>query len=249
MEKLLEGKVAIVTGASRGIGAATAERLARDGAAVVVNFSKSSKEAAEVVSLIEKAGGRAVAIKADVAKEGDVKSLFAEARRVFGRLDILVNNAGGSAFVPLEKVDAAHIDSQLGLNVAGSVFSAREAAAHFPKEGGRIINVSSIAANQTLTGAGLYSAAKAAVEALTRVWAAELGPRGIAVNAVAPGPIETEMFAQKIPKEMADFMRSRTPLGRIGRPAEVADVIAFLAGPNSGWVTGQVLTVSGGMRF
>jgi 3-oxoacyl-[acyl-carrier protein] reductase len=249
MNKPLEGKVAVVTGASRGIGAATAERLARDGAAVVVNFNKSEKEAKDVVARIEKAGGRATAIKADVSREGEVKALFDAAMRAFGRIDILVNNAGGAAFVPLEKVDAALIEREIGLNLSGTVFAAREAAARFAKEGGKIVNISSIAANQPVAGLGLYSGAKAAVEAMTRVWAAELGPRNITVNAVAPGPIETEMFSQKIPGNMADFMRSRTPLGRNGKPSEVADAVSFLAGPDSGWVTGHVITVSGGMRF
>ena len=242
----LKGKVAVVTGASRGIGAATAERLARDGATVVVNYSKSVKAADEVVSRIKKEGGHASAHKADMSDPAQAKGLIEAAFKEHGRLDILVNNASIANFLPLQAVDEKHVRAHFDLNVTGIIFATQAAAAYLPKEGGRVINVSALGATRAMPGIGVYSASKAALNALTRVWAMELGPRGVTVNAVSPGPIETDMFRAAATEDVAKYLISRTSLGRIGVPADVADVVAFLASSNGRWVTGEVITVSGG---
>lgn len=242
----LEGKVAVVTGASRGIGAATAERLARDGATVVVNYSRSEKAAADVVSSIKKAGGSASMHRADMSDPAQAKGLIEAAFKEWGRLDILVNNASVANFLPLEAIDEKHVRAHLDLNVAGIVFATQAAAAYLPKDGGRVINVSALGATKVMPGISIYSASKAALNALTRVWATELGPRGITVNAVSPGPIETEMFRAAATEDVAKYLISRTPLGRIGTPDDVAGVIAFLASADGRWVTGEVIDVSGG---
>jgi 3-oxoacyl-[acyl-carrier protein] reductase len=249
MSKSLEGKVAIVTGASRGIGAAIAERLAADGATVVVNYAKSSAEAEAVAGRIRKAGGRASAVKADLSDQAQAKGLIEAAIKEFGRLDILVNNAGRADFAPLADVNGMHVKAQFDLNVNGPIFATQAAAMHFPKEGGRVISVSSIAANGgAMAGASVYSATKAALEALTRVWAAELGPKGVTVNAVAPGPTETAMMLSVVNEDMRKHMVSRTPLGRLGAPEDIADVVAFLASDDARWVTGQTLRTAGGIN-
>ena len=242
----LKGKVAVVTGASRGIGAATAERLARDGAAVVVNYSKSAKAADDVVGRIKKEGGRASAHKADMSDPAQAKGLIEAAFKEYGRIDILVNNASVADFLSLEAIDEKHVRASFDLNVAGIIFATQAAAAYLPKEGGRVINVSAVGSIKPMPGISVYSASKAALNALTRVWAMELGPRGVTVNAVAPGPIETEMFRAAATADVAKYLISRTPLGRIGIPADVADVIAFLASADGRWVTGEVISVSGG---
>lgn len=244
----LQGKVAVVTGGARGIGAAIAARLAADGAAVVVNYAKSAGEAEAVAEAIRRSGGRATARKADLSDPAQAKSLVEAAFAEYGRLDILVNNAGRADFAPLDAVDGGHVKAQFDLNVSGPIFATQAAAARFPKEGGRVINVSSVAVTGALPGASVYSASKAALEALTRVWAAELGPKGVTVNAVAPGPVETDMLNSVMSREMKDARAAMTPLGRLGAPADVADAVAFLASNDARWVTGQTIHAAGGLR-
>jgi 3-oxoacyl-[acyl-carrier protein] reductase len=250
MSKKLAGKVAVVTGASKGIGASIAVHLAAEGAAVVVNYSSSKEGADRVVGEIKGNGGRAVAVQANLAKEADVRRLFAEAKKAFGQLDILVNNAGVYEFEPLEKVTAQHFHKQFDLNVLGLIFASQEAVKHFGPEGGNIINISSVAATSAPPGTSVYSATKAAVEAVTRSLAQELGPRKIRVNSINPGMVLTEgVRAAGI--DASDFRRhveSQTPLGRIGQPADVAPAAVFLASPDSGWITGETFYISGGLR-
>lgn len=247
MSGRLDGKTAAVTGGARGIGAAIAERLAADGAAVGISYSRSVREAEAVVARIRKAGGRASAHKADAADPAQAKGFVEAVVREHGRLDILVNNAGWGEFVPLTGVTEGHIRAQFDLNVNGPIFTTQAAAAHFPQEGGRVINVSSIAAKGSMAGAGVYSATKAALDALTRVWASELGPRGVTVNGVAPGPVETDLMNAVANDEFKKHAISRTPLGRIGRTDDIADLVAFLASPDARWVTGETITAAGGM--
>jgi 3-oxoacyl-[acyl-carrier protein] reductase len=250
MSKKLEGKVAVVTGASKGIGAEVARHLAAEGAAVVVNYAASKAGADQVVDQIAKRGGKAVAVQADLSQEADVVRLFAEAKKTFVRVDVLVNNAGVYEFAPLENVTAEHFHRQFDLNVLGLLLATREAARQFGTAGGVVVNVSSVVAAAALPNAAVYSATKAAVDAVTRSLAAELGPKGVRVNSVNPGMIETEgAHAQGITE--SDFRKqveAQTPLGRIGRVDDVAPVVTFLASDDAKWVTGQVLYVSGGNR-
>lgn len=246
--KKLEGKVALVTGAARGVGAAIAERLASDGAAVAINYSKSKKEADAVAARIHAGGGKAKVFQADMSNPAQVKGLVAAAVNEFGGLDILVNNAGRVDFAPIGVVDADHVNAQFALNVDGPIFATQAAVSLFPQEGGRVINVSSVAATHAIPGASVYSATKSALEALTRVWAAELGPKGVTVNAVAPGPVDTDMMrGAGLSADAVKGMIARTPLGRLGEPSDIADVVAFLASSNGRWVTGQVVATSGGI--
>jgi 3-oxoacyl-[acyl-carrier protein] reductase len=240
----LNGKVAIVTGASRGIGAAIARRLGQEGARVAINFLRSEQAAAQVAEEIRGAGGQALLVRADVADEAQLQRLFEEVDRAFGRLDILVNNAGQAQSRPLEQVDRAHYQQVLATNLWGPVECCRLAVRRL-RAGGRIINVTSLAARMSLSGFSMYSAAKAGVEALTRVLATELGARGITVNAVAPGLVETDM-AVVLPEAARLDLVGHTPLGRPGQPADVADLVAFLASEDSHWLTGQTLNASGG---
>ena len=201
-----------------------------------------------MVGRIKKEGGRASAHKADMSDPAQAKALIEAAFKEHGRLDILVNNAGSINFVPLEAIDADHVRTHFDLNVTGLIFATQAAAAHLPKEGGRVINISALSSMRALPGMSVYAATKAAVNALTRVWAMELGPRGVTVNAVAPGPVETDMFRAAVNADMAKYLISRTPLGRIGMPDDVADVVAFLASSDGRWVTGEVIAVSGGFN-
>jgi 3-oxoacyl-[acyl-carrier protein] reductase len=246
----LKGKVAVVTGASKGIGAEIARRLAADGAAVVVNYATSKDGADKVVAEISRREGRAVAVQADVAKEGDVRRLFAEARKAFGRVDILVNNAGIYEFAPLENVTAEHFHKQFDLNVLGLLLATREAAAQFGPAGGSVINISSAVSTAALPQASVYSGTKAAVDAITRSLAKELGPKKVRVNSINPGMVETEgVHAQGFTG--GDFQRqyeAQAALGRIGQPADVAPAVAFLASDDAGWITGETWHVSGGFR-
>jgi 3-oxoacyl-[acyl-carrier protein] reductase len=250
MSKQLEGQVAVVTGASKGIGAAIAEHLAAAGAAVVVNYASSKAGAEAVVQRIRQAGGKAVAVQADVSKPDDVRRLFAETRKAFGKLDILVNNAGIYEFAPLEAITAEHFHKQFDLDVLGLLLTTQEAVKHFGPSGGSIVNFSSVAATLAPPNASVYSATKAAVNAITRSLAQELGPRQIRVNAVSPGVVETEgLHSTGIAG--SDFQRqaeAQTPLGRIGQPQDIAPAVVFLASPESGWTTGEILSISGGLR-
>jgi 3-oxoacyl-[acyl-carrier protein] reductase len=250
MSKKLEGQVAVVTGASKGIGAAIAEHLAAAGAAVVVNYASSRAGAEVVVQRIRQTGGKAVAVQADVSKLDDVRRLLAETKKAFGKLDILVNNAGIYEFAPLEAISAEHFHKQFDLNVLGLLLTTQEAVRHFGPSGGSIINMSSFAATSAPSNTSVYSGTKAAVNAITRSLAQELGPRKIRVNAVNPGVIETEGL-QAAGISGSDFERqavAQTPLGRIGRPQDIAPAVVFLASADSAYITGETLYISGGLR-
>ncbi|MBI3410728.1 MAG: glucose 1-dehydrogenase [Planctomycetes bacterium] len=248
--KKLAGKVAIVTGASKGIGAAIAKHLADEGAAVVVNYSTSKEGADRVVSEIAGNGGKAVAVQANVAKQADIVRLFSEAKKAFGRLDILVNNAGIYEFAPLESVTRESFYKLFDLNVLGLILATQEAVKHFDPAGGSIINISSVAATLAPPTTSVYSATKAAVDAVTRSLSKELGPRKIRVNSINPGMVETEGVHSAGIAD-SDFRRqteAATPLGRIGQPKDIAPAAVFLASSDSGWMTGETLYISGGMR-
>jgi len=250
MSKKLEGQVAVVTGASKGIGAAIAEHLAAAGAAVVVNYASSRGGAEAVVKRIQQSGGKAVAVQADVSNLEDVRRLFAETKKAFGKLDILVNNAGIYEFAPLEAISAEHFHKHFNLNVLGLLLTTQEAVKNFGQAGGSIVNMSSFAATSAPPNTSVYSATKAAVNAITRSLALELGPRKIRVNAVNPGMIETEgLHAAGI--SGSDFQReveTQTALRRIGRPEDIAPAVVFLASAESAYTTGETLYISGGMR-
>jgi len=246
----LSGKVAIVTGASKGIGAAIAKRLASDGASVVVNYSSSRTGADKVVNEITAAGGKAVAAQADLAKKADIERLFEEAAKAFGRLDILVNNAGVYEFMPLEGVTEEHFHRQFNINVLGLIFATQQAAARFGAEGGSIVNIGSVAGTSAPATASVYSATKAAVNAITRSLAQELGPRKIRVNAVNPGMVITE-GVQSAGIDESDFRKvveAQTPIGRIGLPDDIAPLVSFLSSEEASWITGEYFHVSGGFR-
>lgn len=245
----LTGKVAVVSGASKGIGAAIAKRLANDGASVVVNYSASAKQAEAVVAEIKAAGGAAKAVRADVSKPAESKQLVDATVAEFGRIDILVNNAGVYEFRPLQEITEGHFDRMFDLNVKGLLFATQAAAAAFGDHGGSIINIGSVASQLAPAGGSAYSATKGAVDVLTRSLATELGPRKILVNAVLPGAVETE-GARALPEfePMLAQLLPRTPLGRVGQPNDIASVVAFLASEDAGWITGQIIPVAGGLR-
>ncbi|HKC05460.1 MAG TPA: glucose 1-dehydrogenase [Methylomirabilota bacterium] len=246
----LKDKVAVVTGASKGIGASIAGHLAAEGAAVVVNYVSSRADAERVVAEITRAGGRAIAVQADVARQADVTRLFAEGVKAFGRVDVLVNNAGVYEFRPLGDITEEHFHKLFDLNVLGLLLASREAVRHFGVEGGSIVNVSSIVSTLSPADASVYSGTKAAVDAVTRSLAKELGPRNIRVNAVNPGMVETEgVHAAGL--DQSDFRKqieAKTPLGRIGQPQDIAPTVVFLASEDSGWMTGESLVIAGGLR-
>ncbi len=248
MSQKLSGKVAVVTGASKGIGASIARHLAAEGAAVVVNYATSREGADKVVAEVERRGGKAVAVQADVARRADIQRLFAEAKRAFGRVDILVNNAGVFEFAPIEEVTAEHFHRQFDLNVLGLLLTTQEALRYLGPEGGSIINVSSVVATVAPPTASVYSATKAAVDTVTRSLAKELGPRRIRVNSINPGMIETEGFhaAGIAESDLRKQVEAQTPLGRIGQPSDIGPVAVFLASSDSGWMTGETIHVSGG---
>ena len=250
MSKKLEGQVAVVTGASKGIGAAIAEHMAAAGAAVVVNYASSRAGADAVVKRIRESDGKAVAVQADVSKLEDIRRLFAETKKAFGKLDILVNNAGIYEFAPLEAINAEHFHKHFDLNVLGLLLTTQEAVKYFGPSGGSIVNISSVAATLAPPTTSVYSGTKAAVNAITRSLAQELGPRKIRVNAINPGMVETEgVHAAGIAD--SDFRKAteaQTPLGRIGQPRDIAPAVVFLASSESAWTTGETLYISGGMR-
>lgn len=250
MSKKLDGKVALVTGASKGIGAEIARELAAAGAAVVVNYASSKAGADRVVADIVAKGGKAVAVQADVSKPDQIGRLFAETQKSFDRLDVLVNNAGVYEFAPLEAITPEHFRKQFDLNVLGLLLVTQHAVKQFGAAGGSVINISSVAATSAPPTTSVYSATKGAVNAITRSLAQELGPRKIRVNSVNPGMIETEgLHASGI--SAGDFRKqveSQTPLGRIGQPQDIAPAVVFLASDDSSWITGESFYISGGMR-
>ncbi len=248
--KKLEGKVAVVTGASKGIGAVIARQLAAEGASVVVNYASSKEGADRVVRDIESSGGKAVAVKADVSRQTDIVQLFAETIAAYGRLDVLVNNAGIFKFAPLGDITAEHFHEQFNLNVLGLLFTTHEAVKHFGPEGGSVINTSSVVSTYAPPFASVYSATKAAVDAITKSLAKELGPRNIRVNSINPGMVETEgtHTAGITGSEQETIVTSQTPLGRTGQLDDIAPAVVFFASQDSKWITGETLYISGGFR-
>ncbi len=248
--KRLEGKVAIVTGASKGIGAAIAKQLAAEGAAVVVNYSTSRKGADQVVSDIAAAGGKAVAAQGNVALKSDTERLASEAVKAFGKLDILVNNAGIYEFAPLEEINEMHFHKQFDTNVLGLILMTQSAVKRFGAEGGSIVNIGSVVTTATPPASAVYTGTKAAVDVVTQVLAKELGARKIRVNSIKPGMVDTEGFraAGIAESDMRKEVEQKTPLGRIGQPEDIAMVAAFYASEDSRWITGETINVAGGMR-
>jgi 3-oxoacyl-[acyl-carrier protein] reductase len=242
----LEGKVALVTGSARGIGAAIAERLASEGASVAINYSKSASEAEMVAGRIRSAGGKATVLKADMGDAVQVEGLVVSAHRELGGFDILVNNAAAIGFQPVEEIDDAQLRRQLAVNIEGPIAAMRAAAPLFPNEGGRVVNISSLIASYPMPGNTVYAAAKGAMDAMTRIWAAEFGSRQVSVNAVSPGLTDTDAMRANVPDEVKRALVARTPLGRVGMPVDIASAVAFLASADAQWITGQVIIVSGG---
>jgi 3-oxoacyl-[acyl-carrier protein] reductase len=239
-------KVALVTGASRGIGAAIAQRLARDGFTVIVNYAESAEPAEALVRSIQQAGGQALAAKADVSNPTDVRRLFDAAETAFGGVDVLVNNAGIMQLANMADAEDASFDRQIAVNLKGTFNTLREAATRL-RNGGRIVNFSSSVVGLLQPGYGVYAATKAGVEAITGVFAKELRGRSITVNAIAPGPTATDLFLKGKPQEVVDRLAKLAPLERLGQPEDIADAVAFLAGPDAGWINGQVLRANGGI--
>ncbi|MGH9844159.1 MAG: SDR family NAD(P)-dependent oxidoreductase [Blastocatellia bacterium] len=244
--KSLKEKVILVTGASKGMGAAIAKKLASEGAKVVVNYGGDKEGADAVVDAITAAGGTAVAIQTNVADRKQLKGLFQAVLKKYGKLDVLVNNAGVYQFRPLPEIDETDFDKQFSINVKGLLFACQEAASAFGDHGGSIINIGSLSSRRPGATATVYSATKAAVEAITKSLAAELAPREILVNCVLPGATETEGLNQHL-AGAKDYLTTLIPLGRLGRPEEVANVVAFLASDESSWMTGELVGVGGGM--
>ncbi len=246
----LKGKVAIVTGASKGIGAGIAKSLAAAGAAVVANYSSSREGADRVVAEITKAGGKAIAVQGDMSESADVERLFGETKKAFGQVDVLVNNAGVYKFDPIEEVTEQEFHREFNTNVLGPLLTIREAVKYFGPNGGSVINISSVASANAMPQTSIYSATKSALDSVTRVLANELGPRQIRVNAIAPGGVDTEGVQSAGVKgsDMEKAMVAQTPLGRFGEPEDIARVAVFLASDQSRWLTGERITASGGFR-
>ncbi|ORC50026.1 3-ketoacyl-ACP reductase [Burkholderia sp. A27] len=246
MTMLKNAQIAIVTGASRGIGAAVARRLAKDGFAVAVNYASSSNEADALVAELTAAGTRAIAIKADVSNADDVRRMFEVTEQQLGKIDVLVNNAGVLKPMPLADTSDALYDHNFDINVRGTFNTLREAAARM-NDGGRVVNFSSTTLGLNMPGYAIYNATKAAVEAFTHVFAKELRGRKITVNAVAPGPVATALFLDGKTDEQIQTFANMPPLQRLGQPDDIASVVSFLTGPDAGWVNGQVLRANGGV--
>jgi 3-oxoacyl-[acyl-carrier protein] reductase len=246
----LKNKVAVVTGASKGIGADIAKALAKEGASVVVNYSSSREGADKVVAEITSTGGKAVAVQGDVSKAGDVTRIFAETKKAFGKLDILVNNAGVYQFTPLEEITEEVFHRIFNTNVLGLLLATKEAAKHFGPEGGSVINIGSAVTSINPPTSAVYTATKGAVDSITGVLAKELGPKKIRVNSINPGMVETEGVhsAGFMGGDFEKWAQGQTPLGRIGQPGDISPVAVFLASNDSGWLTGETLLASGGMR-
>lgn len=246
----LENKVAVVTGASKGIGASIAKALAAQGAAVVVNYASSKEGADRVVADIHGKGGKAIAVQGDVAKASDVQRIFAETKKKFGKLDVLVNNAGVYQFAPLEDITEEQFHRQFNTNVLGLILATQEAAKHFGPEGGSVINIGSTASQITPPTSTVYTATKGAVDAVTHVLAKELGPKKIRVNSINPGMVETEGVhaAGFVGSDFQKQQEAQAPLGRIAQPEDIAPIAVFLASADSGWLTGETLLASGGVR-
>lgn len=244
----LNGKVALVTGASKGIGAAIAVQLAAEGAAVVVNYASSKQGADKVVERIVKAGGRAIAVGANLAHPAEIKALATATKEAYGKIDVLVNNAGVYEFLPLDAITPEHIRTHFDLNVMGLLLMTKAAVGEFPGEGGSVINISSGAGRSGAPGGSVYSGTKAAVDTITLSLARELGPRNIRVNAVSPGLVWTEGTAAMKGSPIEMRIVSETPLARVGVPEDIAKVVVFLASAESAWINGEVVQVSGGLR-
>ena len=246
----LTGKVAVLTGASKGIGASIAKHLAAEGAAVVVNYASSRAGADRVVNEINKSGGKAVAVQGDVSKKNEIDRLFAETKKAFVKVDVLVNNAGIYEFAPVEGITEEHFHKQFNLNVLGLILATQVAAKLFDSAGGSIINIGSVVSTLGFPNYAVYSGTKGAVDAITRSLAKELGPRGIRVNAINPGPVETEgAHAAGIAEgDMRKYLEAQVPLGRIGQPQDISGAAVFLASQDSSWITGETFVISGGMR-
>ena len=250
MSKKLDGKVAVVTGASKGIGAGIAKALADEGAAVVVNYSSSKQGADRVVADISGRGGKAIAVQGDVSKQADIERVFSEAKKAFGRIDILINNAGFYEFAPLEEVTEDLFHRHFNLNILGLLLTTKEAVKHMGPEGGSIINIGSIASTLRPPNSTLYTASKAGVDAITGVLAKELGPRKIRVNSISPGMIETEgaHAGGFVGSDFQKMVETQAPLGRVGQPDDIAPTAVYLASADSKYMTGETLLVSGGLR-
>jgi 3-oxoacyl-[acyl-carrier protein] reductase len=248
--KKLSGKVAVITGGSKGIGAAIAKALAAEGASVVVNYSSSKAEGEKVVKEITGNGAKAVAVQANLSNGKEIQTLFAEAKKAFGRLDVLVNNAGIYEFAALEQITEENFHKQFNLNVLGLLLASQAAAKLFDGNGGSIINLSSVVSTLAVPQGAVYSGTKAAVDAITRSLAAELGPRKIRVNAIRPGMVETEGLhsAGISESDMRKQIEAQTPLGRIGQPQDIASAAVFLASDDASWITGETFLISGGYR-
>jgi 3-oxoacyl-[acyl-carrier protein] reductase len=247
----LNGKVAVVTGASKGIGASISEHLAAAGASVIVNYSSSKTGADAVVNNIKSAGGKATAVQGNVAKAEDIRRLFQEAVAAYGKVDILINNAGIYEFAPLDAVTPEHFHKQFDLNVLGLLLTTQEAVKHFPSEGGTILNIGSIVGPMPAPMGSVYSATKAAVDAITVSLSKELGPKKIRVNSLNPGMVDTEGYRAAGLAESAErkYVEAGTPLGRIAQPDDIAKAAVFFASDDSGWITGQILIAAGGFRM
>ena len=246
----LKNRIAVVTGASKGIGAGIAKGFAAEGANVVVNYASSKEDAERVITEIKEKGGKAIAVQADVSKAADVRRLFAETRKAFGKLDVLVNNAGIYEFATLAEITEEQFHRLFNTNVLGLILATQEAAKLFGPGGGSIINIGSTASQVTLPATAVYTATKGAVDAITHVLAKELGPKKIRVNSINPGMVETEGVHTGgfIGSEFQKQLEAQTPLGRIAQPNDIAPIAVFLASEDSGWLTGETLLASGGLR-